>query len=218
MDDLFWNRMIFEGISEKSRYEIEKMPKKICSYKSKELIQEVGEDIDSVCIILSGALKSTEYTADGRELNSSYYFAGDAFPFYLIYGGVKKTFYNTIALKKSEVVWLPMDELVKIVDSDQTFLHNILRFVAEYCCYSKLILRCIQYKRIKERLCYWLLYLNDSSKDIAIPESQSVLADILCVNRSSLNQELKIFENDGYIKIYKKKIKILNKNALEALL
>lgn len=215
MEPKFWDRMIFENISEDSRIKIENLPKKICNYKAKEIIQEEGEDIDSVCIIISGALKSTEYTADGRELNSSYYFAGDAFPFYLIYGGIKKTFYNTIALKKSRVVWLPIDELVKIIDNDQIFLHNILRFVAEYCCYSKLILRCLQYKKISERLSYWLLNMNNEETEVLIPDSQSVLADILCVSRASLNQELKKFEKNGYIKLDNKKIKILDRNKLE---
>lgn len=191
------------------------MPKKICNYKAKEFIQGEGEDINLVCIILSGALKSTEYTSDGKELNSSYYFAGDAFPFYLVYGGVKKTFYNTIALKKSKVVWLHIEELKEIIDNDQVFLHNILRFVAEYCCYSKFILRCNQYRRIKQRLSYWLLHMNNPDAEIKIPESQEVLADILCVNRCSLNQEIKKMEKDGLIKVNKKIIKVLAKDKLE---
>ncbi|SEN28195.1 cAMP-binding domain of CRP or a regulatory subunit of cAMP-dependent protein kinases [Peptostreptococcus russellii] len=218
MNDLFWDRMIFEGISEESKKAIENMPKEEKSYKANELVSSEGEAIESVCIILTGALKATEYTSEGKELNSSYYFAGDAFPFYLVYGGIKKNFSNTYALKKSRVVWLKVKDLIPIIDNDQVFLHNILRFVAEYCCYSKLIIRCTQYRRVLDRLSFWLLHVKNPDKLIEIPNSQEVLADILHVNRSSLNQELKFLDTEGIIELEKKKIRVIDKEYLQSLL
>ncbi|MEG0250299.1 Crp/Fnr family transcriptional regulator [Peptostreptococcus sp.] len=218
MDNLFWDRMIFKGISEESKNAIENMHMVESSYHANDLVMNEGEAIESVGIILSGALKATEYTAGGKELNSSYYFGGDAFPFYLVYGDIKNYFSDTYALKKSKVVWLKVEELVPIIDNDQIFLHNILRFVAEYCCYSKLIIRCTQYRKVMERLSFWLLYVKNPEELIDIPNSQEVLADILHVNRSSLNQELKLLENQGIITLDRKKIKVLDKNYLEAIL
>ncbi len=218
MDELFWNRMIFDGISEESKIAIENMPKEIESYKANELVSREGDAIESVCIILTGALKSTEYTSEGKELNSSYYFGGDAFPFYLVYGGIKTNFSNTYALKKTKVVWLNVKELIPIIDSDQVFLHNILRFVAQYCCYSKLIIRCTQYRRVLERLSFWLLHIKNPDTIIEIPNSQEVLADILHVNRSCLNQELKYLVTEGVIELEKKRIRVLDKEYLQALL
>lgn len=218
MNDLFWDRMIFEGISEESKKAIENMPKEEKSYKANELVSSEGEAIESVCIIFTGALKATEYTSEGKELNSSYYFAGDAFPFYLVYGGIKKNFSNTYALKKSRVVWLKVKDLIPIIDNDQVFLHNILRFVAEYCCYSKLIIRCTQYRRVLDRLSFWLLHVKNPDKIIEIPNSQEVLADILHVNRSSLNQELKFLDTEGIIELEKKKIRVIDKEYLQSLL
>lgn len=218
MNDLFWDRMIFEGISEESKKAIENMPKEEKSYKANELVSSEGEPIESVCIILTGALKSTEYTSEGKELNSSYYFEGDAFPFYLVYGGIKKNFSNTYALKKSKVVWLKVKDLIPIIDNDQVFLHNILRFVAEYCCYSKLVIRCTQYRRVLDRLSFWLLHIKNPDKIIEIPNSQEVLADILHVNRCSLNQELKFLDSEGIIQLEKKKIKVIDKQYLQSLL
>ena len=218
VEDIFWDRMIFRGISEESKKAIENMPKEECSYKANELIMNVGDPIESICIILSGALKSTEYTSEGKELNSSYYFAGDAFPFYLVYGGTKNNFSNTYALKKSRVIWLKVNDLIPVIDNDQVFLHNVLRFVAEYCCYSKLIIRCTQYRRVLDRLCFWMLYIKNPDEIIYIPNSQEVLADILHVNRSSLNQELKHLHKEGVIRIDKKRIKVLDKEYLYSVL
>lgn len=210
--------MIFEGISEESKAAIRNMNKKEKLYHPNELVIEEGEKIKNICVILEGALKATEYTSSGKELNSSYYFGGDAFPFYLVYAKVKRYFFNTYALKKTRVVWLPVDELKEIIDKDQVFLHNVLRFVAEYCTYNKVTMRAIQYRKVSERLSYWILNINDPSKIITIPNSQEVLADILHVNRSSLNQELKRLDKKGVIQLENKKIMVLNKKYLESLI
>jgi len=223
LDDRFWNRLIFKNISKDSREAILKINSRECVYAANELIIEEGEEIKDICVILEGVLKSTEYTSDGKELNSSYFyvgkkinssypFAGDAFPFYLIYGGIKRYFFNTYSVKKSRVIWLPVKELLPIIERDSIFLKNVLQFVAEYACYSKIILRGVQYRKIEDRLAYWMLNLNDPDKDIPIPYSQEVLADILHVSRSSLNQELKRLKNEKIISYNGKSIKILNKN------
>lgn len=228
MDNTFWDRSIFRGISEESKKAIEKLNKKEVTYDSNTMIIREGQEIKYFAIIIEGVLKSTEYTSSGKELNSSYffakeqhssyYFAGDAFPFYLIYGGVKNYFFNVLALKKSRVVWLPVDELKEIIDKDPVFLHNILQFVAKYNCYSKVLLRGVQYRRVVERLSYWLIYMNNSDELIEMPNSQEVLADMLHVNRSSLNQELVQLDKDGIIQFNRKNIRVLDKEYLESLL
>ncbi|SFE14892.1 Crp/Fnr family transcriptional regulator [Peptostreptococcus sp. D1] len=228
MDNTFWDRSIFRGISEESKNAIEKLNKKEVTYDSNTMIIREGQEIEHFAIIIEGVLKSTEYTSSGKELNSSYffareqhssyYFAGDAFPFYLIYGGVKNYFFNVLALKKSRVVWLPVDELKEIIDKDPVFLKNILQFVAKYNCYSKVLLRGVQYRKVIERLSYWLIYMNNSDELIEIPNSQEVLADMLHVNRSSLNQELVQLDKDGIIQFNRKNIRVLDKEYLKSLL
>lgn len=221
MDDKFWNRLLFKNISEESKESIKKIKSKECSYSSNELIIKDGEDIKDICIIIDGVLKSTEYTSDGKELNSSYFysgkdlnsvypFAGDSFPFYLVFGGVKKYFFNTYSLNKSKVIWLPVDKLMPIIEKDPIFIKNILQFVSEYTCYSKMILRGVQYRKIEERLAFWMLNLNNPKGDILIPHSQEVLADILHVSRSSLNQELKRLESEMLISVNGRYINITN--------
>lgn len=218
MDNLFWDRDIFRGISEESIEAIERMNKREQMYDSNELMIKDEEKISEFCIILDGVVKSTEYTSSGKELNSSYFFGGDSFPFYLVYGGKQRYFFNTVAMKKSRVVWLPVEELVPVINKDPIFLLNILKFVAEYTCSSKHLLRCVQYRRVIERLSYWMVNINNPDEIIRIPNSQEVLADILHVNRSSLNLELNKLYEMGVIDLDKKTIKVLDKDYLESLI
>lgn len=220
MDERFWNRVIFRNISEESKEAIIKMNKINADYQANEKILSEGDPIDHICIIVSGVLKSTEYTIDGKELNSSYFFGedvypgGDAFPFYMVYGGMKHHLSHTYCVKKASVVWLPVEELKPIINNDPVFLKNVLIFVSQYTCHSKLLLRCVQYRKVKDRLAYWLTYMNDPNKTISIPNSQEVLADILHVNRSSLNQALQSYIEEGILSIEDKEIQVLKKEEL----
>lgn len=218
MDKLFWDRDIFKGISQKSIDAINKMKKREQSYDANEFMIMENEDIDEFCIILDGVVKSTEYTAIGKELNSSYFFGGDSFPFYLVYGGKKKYFFNTLAVKKTKVVWLDVEELIEIINNDKVFLINILEFVARYTISSKLLLRCVQYRKVIERLSYWIIHINDPQKPIPIPSSQEVLSDMLHVNRSSLNLEIHRLCEIGVIELRKKNIIVKDIEYLESMI
>lgn len=221
MDDRFLNRPLFKNISSKSIKALEKMKKPVCTYNANDLIVRVDDPIDHICVVISGVLKSTEYTIDGKELNSSYFFGdenvipgGDAFPFYLVYGGEKNYFFNTFCLKKAMTVWLPVKELIPIINDDLQFLLNVLTFVSQYTRYSRAMLRCVQYRKIADRIAFWLLQVNEGSKIVKIPNSQDVLANMLHVNRSSLNQALKQMDNDNIIKVHGREIQILDENKL----
>ncbi len=224
LDQRFWDRLIFRNISPASKEAIEKMNKSIRSYAANELIIDEGEPIDQICVILSGVLKSTEYTAEGKELNSSYFFegqglpGGDAFPFYLVYGGEKTYFFSTYCLKKAKVVWLPVKELFPIIEKDPVFLHNVLVFVSQYSRYSRAMLRCVQYRKVADRLAFWLTHVNDPAEPIRIPNSQEVLADMLHVNRSSLNQTLREMDDTGLIMLQGRTILVLDEGSLRELL
>lgn len=214
----FLQQEIFQGISEDVIQEILEIDYLEETYAANELIKEKGEALDEVAIVVTGCLKTNTFTREGKELNSSYFFGGDAFPFYLIYGGYTQYPYNVYCFKKSKVVWFPKDELLSVVEKDTTFLINVLKFVSEYASYAKLLLRVSQYFKVQERLAYWLLVINEHNHYANIPNSQEVLADILMVNRSSLNQELKHLESLGIINLENKRITIIDREYLRTLI
>lgn len=214
MDNRLWDICFMKGISEESKKKIAQIETKTRTYEANELILADGEEIRDIGMILKGVIKSTEYTKNGKELNSSYFFGGDAFPFYLIYGGVKRYFFNTYCLKKASLIWVPVDQIMPIVHSDPIFMQNILVFVSKYTVYSKMNLRMVQYRKISDRLSYWLIHMNDPSQRIKIPNSQGVLADILHVSRSSLNQEFKKLQQAGILKLEGKYIHIQDESYL----
>lgn len=99
------------------------------------------------------------------------------------------------------------------MDTDIVLTKNILKFVAEYTCFNKLVIRATQYSKVSQRLAYWILHLQEVDY-LKLPTSQTMLADILRVNRPSLNQELKKFAEDKAIYIEGMEIRVLDRDYL----
>lgn len=218
MEKLFSTIHIFEGISEKSKEALRNIKKREASYSSNDLVISAGEDIKEICIILEGVLRCTEFTNVGKPVNSSYYGPGVSFPFYMLYGGESVYSFDTYAIRKTKVVWLAWDDIKKIIEEDINFMRNVMIYIAEFTCYNQRVLRALQYRRVRDRLVYWLVNINNPSITINIPISQEVIADILHVNRSTLNRELNILRDAGAIAIANKRIDVLDFQYLKNLL
>lgn len=208
---------IFEGISDDTAQAIQDINPRIYYYEAKNISVRNAEFLKYVLLIRKGCLKTTEYMINGKEIVSSYYSEGDAFPFYLHYGKYSNFPYDVYAIKRSEVYFMPFEELKPIIDNDLILMNNILTFVSEYLCFNKFVLRATQYYRINQRLAYWLLHM-DNVHPLKIPKTQEMLADLLRVNRSCLNSELKFMESEGIIEVKGVNVKVLRPDLLEELI
>lgn len=208
---------LFDNISDRSKRELLKLDVFSKNYESGEKVLSKEEDLKNAMFIDKGCLKACEYTINGKEIVSSYYFAGDAFPFYLYFGHTRKFPYDVYATKKTKVYFLPLKEFEKIMDTDIVLTKNILKFVAEYTCFNKLVIRATQYSKVSQRLAYWILHLQEVDY-LKLPTSQTMLADILRVNRPSLNQELKKFAEDKAIYIEGMEIRVIDSDYLRKMI
>lgn len=188
------------------------------SYRPGELIVSEGDTIRNVGIVDKGVLKSVVNTYDGKQQSASFFFEGDIFPLYLIYGGCTQYFFNTYCVKNTTVSWLPVPQFMALADQNRDMIYLILQYVAGYACYNKMIMRALHYRRVSERLAFWLLYFHVTGKSFTLPFSQEILADILYVNRSCLNQELRRLERERIISREGRKITILCADALNSIL
>ncbi|PIE98166.1 MAG: Crp/Fnr family transcriptional regulator [Treponema sp.] len=208
---------IFDNISESSKEKIKQnvIIKKV--FNANERVARKGDKLNHALLINKGCLRTLEYMIDGKEMVSSYYIESDAFPFYLHFGKTNHLPYDVYALKKSEVLFLPFDIVENLIQDDPVFMKNLLEFISEYTCFYRLLLRATQYNKVVQRIAYWLLHI-DEIDSLKFPSSQNMLANILRVNRPSLNQELKRLSQLKIIKMNKMKFEILNREYLENLI
>ncbi|WP_297280853.1 Crp/Fnr family transcriptional regulator [uncultured Anaerococcus sp.] len=204
---------LFDNISNESIDKLSNLSVNSKSYQANEVVLRRNDDLEYALLIDKGCLKACEYTINGKEIVSSYYFKGDAFPFYLYFGGTKTFPYDIYAVKRSLVYFLPLKEFEMIMDEDIILTKNILKFIAEYTTFNKLVIRATQYSKVIERLSYWIVHLDEVDY-LKLPTSQAMLANILRVNRSSLNQELKYLRDNNIIKLEGMDIEIIDREYL----
>lgn len=208
---------LFDRISLESMEKIKKLDIGHQKFDTNELVMTKGDRISHAIFIEKGCLKTVEYMIDGKEIVSSYYFEGDAFPFYLYFGKVDFFPYDAYAIKKTSISLIPLKEFEKIIDEDIVLTKNVLKFIAEYTCFNKLVIRATQYNKVEQRLAYWLLH-QDEVDDLKFPTTQTMLSDILRVNRPGLNQELMKLKENKIIEKSDRNFIVLNKDYLKSLI
>ncbi|WP_055079401.1 Crp/Fnr family transcriptional regulator [Lagierella massiliensis] len=187
------------------------------NFESGDLVVSRGDELNSLLVIKSGLLKQAKYLSDGSEKVVAYYYENEVYPLHLFYEGIKHWPYNIYAESESDIYFIPWNDLKEIISSSETLTNNVLRFTASCTCHTKIILNATRYKKIQQRLAYWLLMKKyvDTCK---IPMTQKMLSDTLRVTRPSLNQELKKLESLKVVRIDVNEIEVLDESYLEDIL
>ena len=110
--------------------------------------------------------------------------------------------------------------LEELLTKDLELMGALLRYVSQRGLKNQLYLHCFHYQTIRERIAYWIVGIKkiEPGYEITIPYSQRIFANMLQVSRSSLNQELKQMEREGYFCIRKEKMCEINLEQLTELL
>ena len=189
-------------------------------YKTAEIIQPTGTPIEEFGIVVDGILKANLYTVNGCELCSAYFEDCDVFPEFLYFTGKKVYTYTLAAVKKTEVAWIATSVFERMLQDDSEMMYSFMLYISKRGLKNQMLLNCLNYQTIQERVAYWLIGMNNLSQNehIPLPKSQTMWANTLRVSRSSLNQEIKRMEALGYFRIDGHNLVLLNQKALEDLL
>jgi len=190
------------------------------NYEAGQCIHPQGTKISHFGIVESGILKAVAHTVNGAELCHAYFEVKDIFPEFLYFSGKKNYSYSLVAEKKSTVIWVPICVIEEMLEKDQQLMYALLLYVSQRGLKNQLYLNCLNYQTIRERIAYWIVGMHNiaPTETIHMPASQLMLANMLHVSRSSLNQELKIMEKEGYFQIKNKEMQGWDEERLNELL
>lgn len=190
------------------------------TYDAAQCIHPQGTRITHFGIVEHGILKAIDNTSDGTELCHAYFEDKDIFPEFLYFSGWKNYSYSLVAEKQSSILWIPVHVMEEMLKKDPHLLYELLIYISQRGLKNQLYLNCLNYQTIRERIAYWIVGMQRIAPEEAIrmPCSQLMLANMLHVSRSSLNQELKLMERVGYFKIRDHEMQILDESGLKWLL
>lgn len=190
------------------------------TYRAGECIQTEGDAITHFGIVTDGILKAVSYSRNGEELCNAYFEEEDMFPEFLYLSGNRHYTYQLYVEKKAEVLWIPISLLEEMLSEETLLVSALLRYVSQRGLKNQLYLNCLNYQTVRERIAYWIVGIRkiESRQDVHIPRSQRIFANMLHVSRSSLNQELKQMEREGYFQLNKEKMLYVETERLKELL
>ena len=178
-----------------------------------------GQKITSFGIVETGILKAVDHTRKDAEMCHAYFEARDIFPEFLYFSGEKEYSYTLAAEKRSTVLWVPVQVMEEMLEKDRQLLYALLLYVSQRGLKTSFISTAsITRPSVSGSLTgLWECMTSRLRETIRMPGSQLMLANMLHVSRSSLNQELKLMEKEGYFRITGHEMQGWDKEKLEEL-
>lgn len=190
------------------------------TYKTAQILRSQGDPIEHFGFVVDGVLRAEKYTTQGSDLCCAYFENNDVFPGLLYFTGKRVFTYTLVAVKRTTVAWMAISDVEAMLEEDANMMYAFMLYISKRGMKNQLLLNCLMYQTIQERIAYWLIGMNNMTQNerIPLPKSQTIWANTLHVSRSSLNQELKRMEKEGYFKIDGHTLILLDQKRLEEIL
>ncbi len=173
----------------------------IGNYKKGTLIVQEGDSCTSIGFVLTGHLSIQQMSLKGELLTVKMFEANDAFGAALYSSLNPKYPFTLMTLKDSQVLYIPFEQIRRMLISSQIFNDNFIDFLSSRVMNFKEKLQMMQYKDVRSRLMLYLSneYKNNGSTSFKLQHSKSAIADIIGVARPSVSRELKNMADDHII-------------------
>ena len=194
-------------LSHLSQKEIESC--EIVSLDKEEIVLRESEPCRGVYLLKSGRIKISSFTLDGNEIVYNLIEGDGIFGNNLVFASDNRIRGNAIALEKTELVYIPKENLKEILMSNGEFLEEYLKAQADFGKELNLKIKILSFDSAKERLDF---YLSQKEGKIVF-RSVTELADRLFMKRETLSRLIHEEEKQGRIILQKNLIISVNENG-----
>jgi CRP-like cAMP-binding protein/CheY-like chemotaxis protein len=188
--------------------------KKTKVYKRKANIFMEGELPNAMYFVQSGSVKVFRTNADGKELITNMYKAGDFFGFEPLLGNTNHE-ESSIALEDSELTIIPRHDFTVLLSShpevSRIFVSMLCKKIAE----KESQLLNLAYNSVWQRTAEALLKIHTLSEKDFMNISRDDLAKMVGTASESVIRVLSDFREEGILSIEGGKIKVVHPNKLE---
>ncbi|PKN76499.1 MAG: transcriptional regulator [Deltaproteobacteria bacterium HGW-Deltaproteobacteria-10] len=190
-------------------------------FKPGDLLIGEADPIRAFYVVISGRLKLSKSSAEGREQTLSLLEPGD--PFGLCTAFATDSFpASAMALDEGEIMIIPGEFMEGIARKEPALLLNIIQILSQRLKESMSLIESLALKEIPGRLSSFLIHAlsNDQNKKkdkLELTISQRELAKILGATPEALSRTLRKMSNEGILVVEGRMITILDRKAMEEL-
>jgi CRP-like cAMP-binding protein/AmiR/NasT family two-component response regulator len=195
--------------------------RKVHLIKKKKNVFSEGDDPMRLYYINSGKVRTIRENADGKELVTGLYTAGDFFGYISL---IENTPYTdtALALEDSEIIYIPKDDFIDLLFKNASVAQYFIKTLAHNIVKKNEQLIGLAYNSLRKRVAQALIqyvraFKKDNEDTIKIPLSREELATIAGTATESLIRTLGDFTSENLIEMSEGKIVIRDVKKLENL-
>ena len=191
--------------------------------KRGEHLYSAGEAFDAIYAIRSGFFKTDVLLEDGREQVTGFQMAGELLGMDGI--GTESHTCNAIALEDSEICAIPFARLESLSREIHTLQHHFHKVMSREIVRDHGVMMLLGTMRAEERLAAFLFNLSQrftargfSHAEFNLRMTREEIGSYLGLKLETVSRAFSNFQDDGYIAVQQKHIRILNVDGLKALM
>jgi len=188
-------------------------------FKPGELVLGEADPIRAFYVVITGRLKLSKSSPEGREQTLSLLGPGD--PFGLCTAFATDSFpASAMSIEESTVMIIPGEFMEAIAKKEAALLLNIIQILSSRLKESMTLIESLALKEIPGRLSSFLLHTlsrntEEKKNKLELTISQRELAKMLGATPEALSRTLRKMSNDGILTVDGRMITILNRKAME---
>lgn len=186
-------------------------------------LYRAGEPFDAIYAIRSGFFKTDVLLEDGRDQVTGFQMAGEL----LGLDGISTEHHtcNAIALEDSEICSIPFNRLESLSREIHTLQHHFHKVMSREIVRDHGVMMLLGTMRAEERLAAFLLNLSQrftargfSHAEFYLRMTREEIGSYLGLKLETVSRAFSRFQEEGYIAVQQKHIRILDVNGLKALM
>ncbi len=186
-------------------------------------LYRAGEAFDAIYAIRSGFFKTDVLLEDGRDQVTGFQMAGEL----LGLDGISTEHHtcNAIALEDSEICAIPFNRLETLSREIHNLQHHFHKVMSREIVRDHGVMMLLGTMRAEERLAAFLLNLSQrftargfSHAEFYLRMTREEIGSYLGLKLETVSRAFSKFQEEGYIAVQQKHIRILNVNGLKALM
>ena len=191
--------------------------------KRGDYLYRAGEGFDAIYAIRSGFFKTDVLLEDGRDQVTGFQMAGEL----LGLDGISSEHHtcNAVALEDSEICAIPFSRLEGLSREIQTLQHHFHKVMSREIVRDHGVMMLLGTMRAEERLAAFLLNLSQrftargfSPSEFNLRMTREEIGSYLGLKLETVSRAFSRFQEEGFIAVQQKHIRILNVIGLKALM
>lgn len=212
---------VFKGLTKEELNDLfENSSFRISQYEKGEMVVNAGDQVHFQRIVIGGSVKGEMVDFAGKVIKIEDIQPPGPLAAAFLFGSQNRYPVNIIANEASEILSIPKDSFLRMMQGNGRVLENFLHAVSSRGQFLSGKIRFLSFTTIKGKIAQYLLDLSlrQGSDTLILPLSQSQLSELFGVTRPSIGRAMGEMNHAGLIRTDGKQVSILEKQKLLSLL